>query len=263
MNFISSIGARPDAGRDPHRGRLHLSAPICEHSLVKASALMLLADMTSGIAADLDDPEHWHFTTDCSLRLNAVAPTGHVEAELRPLRRGRTTWVDEVDFFDGAGTNLGLCQIGFSVSPLLPDGPPKPDTSFVVEQLFQMDFSPLAAPLAPAAGIEVLDAAGGVLRLEIRDELRQPAGFLQGAIVTLLGEQAAIVRAETDGRPHVVVDMDMRFLVGAMVGPMQTTARPVGAPGADGGRAMAVELVDVGRDRVTTTFLVRTRPVPR
>jgi acyl-coenzyme A thioesterase PaaI-like protein len=59
--------------------------------------------------------------------------------------------------------------------------------------------------LREEAGIEVIDAAEGVVQVEVTPGLRNPAGTLQGAMVALLAEAAAPpLRAQQHARGRVI-----------------------------------------------------------
>ena len=110
------------------------------------------------------------------------------------------------------------------------------------------------------AGIEVVDAGNGVVQLEVTPALRNPAGTLQGAMVALLAEAAAedLVEARS-GSPAVVVDLDIRYLGKAMVGPVRTRTRLLGdGPGAP----IEIELVDLSTDTLTTLVYARAAVLP-
>ena len=95
------------------------------------------------------------------------------------------------------------------------------------------------------------------MQVELTDELRNPAGTLQGAMVALLAEAAAedLVQARF-GRPAIVTDLDLRYLAPTGTGPVRTTTRLLGKR-ADS--AIEVELVDVSTGTLTT--LVYRAPV--
>ena len=71
--------------------------------------------------------------------------------------------------------------------------------------------APLTRPLREEAGIEVVDAAEGVVQIDVTPELRNPAGTLQGAMVALVAEAAAedLVATRFES-PAVVTDLDLR-----------------------------------------------------
>jgi acyl-coenzyme A thioesterase PaaI-like protein len=110
--------------------------------------------------------------------------------------------------------------------------------------------------LRDEAGIEVIDAAEGIVQVDVTPALRNPAGTLQGAMVALVAESAAEDLVTTRyGSPVVVTDLDLRYLGPATVGPVRTRTRLLG----DGPDApIEVELIDLSEDRITTLVYART-----
>jgi len=95
----------------------------------------------------------------------------------------------------------------------------------------------------------------------MRDELRNPAGAMQGAMIALVGEAAAEAVLTHHGvvRP-VVTDIDIRYLAMGRIGPIHSHARLLGDLPTD---AIAVELYDRGRDdRIISTILLRANEAP-
>jgi acyl-coenzyme A thioesterase PaaI-like protein len=128
--------------------------------------------------------------------------------------------------------------------------PPKPNVPLGQIPVIFRDPITLARPLREEAGIEVIDAAAGVVQVEVTPALRNPAGTLQGAMVALLAEAAAedllTTRFES---PVVVTNLDLRYLRKAEVGPVRTRSRLLGTnPDA----AVQVELIDTSTDQITT-----------
>jgi len=119
----------------------------------------------------------------------------------------------------------------------------------------------LTVLLAEAAGARTIDASIGHVEVDLDDALKNPAGAMQGAMVGLVGELSAEALAEHHtGRPHVVTDIDVRYLSMGRIGPVHARAEFVG-PAAHG--TVRVELRDRGNDdRVTAAILARVVPAP-
>ena len=117
----------------------------------------------------------------------------------------------------------------------------------------------LSLPLREEAAIEVIDAAAGVVQVELTDELRNPAGTFQGAMVALLAEAAAedLVLARF-GHPAIVTDLDLRYLAATGAGPVRTTSTLLGER-ADS--AIEIQLVDLSTDTLTTLVHAAATPV--
>jgi acyl-coenzyme A thioesterase PaaI-like protein len=231
---------------------------LLNHGVVRASALAYLVDALAGISVD-EDPDVWTLTTDLSLRIRPVPAPDSMVGRSTLVRRGRRSVTSTVEVTDGDGTAMAFGAIGFATVPRKPDDPPKPMvTPEVAAQLFT-GRSTLTEPLREAAGIEVLDAAAGVVQVTVTPELRNPAGSLQGAMVALVAEVAAeeLAGTRTDA-PVVVTDLDVRYLAQAPDGPVRTRCLPLGDGPDD---PVQVELVDTSVDRLTTLVYARARPV--
>ena len=106
----------------------------------------------------------------------------------------------------------------------------------------------------------MIDAAAGVVQVELTSDLRNPAGTLQGAMVALVAEAATEeLVSSLAGSPVIVTDLDLRYLERTQAGPVRTRSRLLGA-GPDA--AVQVELVDLSTDRTTTLVYARAVPVP-
>jgi acyl-coenzyme A thioesterase PaaI-like protein len=226
--------------------------------VVRASVLSFVIDSVAGITID-DDPAMWTLTSDMSVRMRPVTAPDRVTATSTLLRRGRRSVTARVDVTDDDGRSIAIGAIGFAKIPRKASDPPKPVVT--VDDIVELFVGRpvLDRPLREAAGIEVIDAAEGVVQVLVTPELRNPAGTLQGAMVALVAEAAveelASVRFES---PAVVTEMDLRYLAQAPVGPVRTRTRVLG----DGPDApVEVELVDTSTDTLTT--IVYARAVPR
>lgn len=255
QSIPTRLGVTMDPIREPGSGRLDVFPHVCHRGQVRPSVLMLLVDMVAGLLDDVDDPEAWHFTTDFSMRTVPGPLPQVVIGEASRLRLGATMSITETRMVDQDGRLVAHSHIGFARKPLRPGDPPKPLVQDFRERVVP---PPIDRPLVEAAGIEVVDAAHGRLTVDLTDDLKQPAGMMQGAMVALMGEVAAETLAEHHlGTPHVVADLDIRYLVGGRDGPMTTEAAWIGDPSTGW---VDVRLRDEGRDRLTTVFTVRVRP---
>lgn len=241
--------------------RLELVSPqvhVLHHGSVRASVLSYLVDGVAGIDAD-EDADMWTLTSDMSVRIRSMRPPGRISAANRTLRRGRRSIVCQVEVTDDDGVLVALGAIGFARYPRKETDPPKP---FISPERAAVLFSGegrLTRPLREEAGIEVIDAAAGVVEVLVTPQLRNPAGTMQGAMVALVAEAAAedLVEARF-GRPAVVTDLDLRYLAQAPLGPIRTRSRVLG----DGPDApIEIELFDTSADRLTTLVHARATAV--
>lgn len=254
------LGAIPDRD-DPRTGTITVHPSVCRHGRVHPAALMLLADVVVGMPIEASVPD-WTFTTDFSFRTvhDRPAVDGDViTARSRPLRHGSRLLVEAVEFVDGPGVPLAQARITFMRSPQRPGDPPKPDIGSIRARMADAPREPLGETFPVAAGVESGDTPGTTSLLP-GPRVRRPGGFVQGAIMTLLGEMAAVDLAErTLDRPCLVSSLDARYLIGGRSGPLVAAAEWVGEPERG---VIAVDVVDRGHDDViTTTFLVGVTPV--
>jgi len=229
------------------------------HGVVRASVLSFVIDAVSGIAVD-QDPDGWTLTSDMSVRMRAVPAPERISAVNTILRQGRRSVTCKVELTSDDGESIATGAVGFVKIPRRDTDPPKPFVTPELAVALFRDFGSLTRPLRDEAGIEVLDAANGVVQVLVTPGLRNPAGTLQGAMVALLAEAAAedlvSTRFET---PCVVTELDLRFLGQAPVGPVRTRSRLLG-PGPDA--SIEIELVDTSTDKITTLVYARAVPAP-
>lgn len=251
------LGARARVVGDVLELTLAPRPEVLHHGIIRASVLSYLVDCVAGIPLD-SDPEAWALTTDMTVRARPMPAPAEVIARHRLLRDGRRSATGAVDLVTDTGEVLGTGAIGFARVPRRPTDPPKPQ--FSIDQLARhfAAAADLTQPLKEEAGVEVLDAAAGVVEVEVTDVLRNPAGTLQGAMVALVAEVAAeeVLGTRADG-PVVVTDLDLRYLRQTGAGPVRTRTEVIG-DGADA--AVVVELVDTSTDTLTTLVHARAQP---
>jgi acyl-coenzyme A thioesterase PaaI-like protein len=111
------------------------------------------------------------------------------------------------------------------------------------------------------AGVVVVDAGRGRVELPLGPASLSPQGVMQGALVALVVEEAALALAEHgDGGPHVVTELDLRYLAGGREGPITSSADWVSDRA---GGTLRVVLRDAGRGgRITTAGLARVAKLP-
>ncbi|MHB1138159.1 MAG: PaaI family thioesterase [Microthrixaceae bacterium] len=232
----------------PQTGTLHLG-------VVRASVISFAVDVVAGILIDRD-PDAWAFTTDMSIRMRPVPAADRLVARNTILREGRrsvTCSVSVTSITDGAEVASGA--LGFARVPRKADDPPKITLTPEHAPAHFTEFAGLGGPLREEAGIEVLDAASGVVQMAVTPSVVNPAGTLQGAMVALLAEAAAeeFVAARIGG-PVIVTDLDLRYLGKALVGPVRSRVQALGDEPDAGVR---VELVDTSTDTITTLVYAR------
>lgn len=235
--------------------RLSPSPELLHHGALRPAAIVLMVDMLAGVAAEANVGDDWVFTTDLSARLPRGDVPETIVGTVGPLRVGRGSVTNEV-LLSADGREFAYGQAGFIRLPRRHGDPDKPHLNVTEPRVVE----PLDEPLAIAAGIEVVDAADGRVTVELIDELRNPAGAMQGAMVSLTAEVAATTLAEHHrGGPQRITGVDIRYLAMGRVGPVLGHARWIGDP--DHGD-IRVELRDHGAsDRLMTAVLIRVEPL--
>lgn len=233
-------------------------AELLVHGCVRISALVLMVDMGGGLHAHRAAHPDWTFTNDLSVRIAARPAPSRILARTRVLRAGRGTMMTEVEL-QGDDDHFGLAYAGFNRQARRVGDHPNPDIDEAARRWGR--YTPLDAPLFDTVGVQIVDAAHGRVEVAMRDDLRNPAGALQGAMISIVGEAAAEALLQHHGlaRP-IITDIDIRYLAMGRVGPIHSRARLLGTTPTD---AIAVELYDRGNDdRIISTQLLRGTPAP-
>jgi len=117
--------------------------------------------------------------------------------------------------------------------------------------------SKLDAPFHSALGCRVIDAAAGVVEVEVTDYVRNSVGALQGgAVVALVDAAAESVAAARMAEGVATLDLQLHFLALGRVGPIRTRTRWLAGSPHDA--RLRIELVDTGQgDRRVAVAVVR------
>ncbi len=239
---------------------LHLTrqAEALHHGVTRASVLAFVVDVAAGIPLD-QDPTMWTLTSDMSVRMRPVPAPERIEAKSTIVRQGRRSATSVVELTTEDGSPIATGAIGFTKTPRKPNDPPKPNVPLGQVPVFFRNPLPLTKPLRDEAGIEVIDAAEGIVQVEITADILNPAGTLQGAMVALVAEAATEdLMATRFESPVVVTDLDLRYLRRTEAGPVVTRSRLLGS-GLDA--AVQVELIDTSTDQITTLVFARVTTV--
>jgi acyl-coenzyme A thioesterase PaaI-like protein len=222
---------------------------VLHHGMVRASVLSFVIDVVAGIPLD-QDPDVWTLTSDMSVRMRPLPAAERIDATNTILRQGRRSGTCLVELRTGEGAPIGTGAVGFTKVPRKPDDPPKPNVPLGQIPVIFRDPTVLTRPLREEAGIQVIDAAEGIVEVQVTPDLRNPAGTLQGAMVALLAEAAAEDLVTTRfGSAFVVTNLDLRYLRKAEVGPVRTRSRLLGTgPEAP----IQIELIDTSTGEITT-----------
>jgi len=219
------------------------------HGIVRASVLSFVIDVVAGIPLD-QDADVWTLTSDMSVRMRPVPAPERIDATSTILRQGRRSATSLVELKTDQGAPIATGAIGFAKVARKATDPPKPNVPLGQVPLIFRDPTTLTRPLREEAGIQVIDAADGIVQVEVTPALQNPAGTLQGAMVALLAEAAAEELMETRfDSGFVVTGLDLRYLRKTQVGPVRTRSSLLGTgPEAP----VQVELIDTSADEITT-----------
>ncbi|MCH2173806.1 hypothetical protein MK489_23760 [Myxococcota bacterium] len=215
---------------------------ICSNGAVRASVLVLMVDMMAGFIAEARSEGDWVFTTDLSLRSPTQRIPERLECEGELLRAGRGSVICGVRILEN-GRDFAYGEAGFVRLARRHGDPAKPHLH---DDSGLAPVENIERPLMEEVGIEVVSAAAGKVQVALGDRLRNPAGAMQGAIVSLVAERAAECLAEHDrGGPQRVRDVDIRYLAMGRVGPIHSITHWIGGPSTG---SLRVELRDAGND---------------
>jgi acyl-coenzyme A thioesterase PaaI-like protein len=230
---------------------------VCSHGALRATVVASAVDLVGALTAREVAGPDMTMTSDLSLRIPQPGAPARLLAHAEPLRVGRRLVTTAVRLTSD-DTTWAYGETSFVRIPR------ETDASLDASRLStpeSIESHPLTRPLDAEVGIEVVDPATGTLALPLREALRNPEGVLQGALVALLAECAALSLADhAAGHGKAVTELDLRYLSAVSRGPAVSRAHWIGpAPGG----MLRVELRDRGRDdRLTATALVRVADAP-
>jgi len=218
---------------------LQVTPEICSHGIALGSTLVMLVDVGAGWAAEKASEDDWSFTVDIGIR-RTPKRTERISGVPSVQRAGRTISIDfPMADTDGEATATGVAT--FIRLARRPQDPPRPN--------FPEDSMSLWSP--PDASLEeLLDARSSDrgLVVDLRPELLNPAGILQGGVTALLAELAAqrVLEAAT-GHQLVSTSFDTRYVTMGRVGPFEAVVDPIGP------EIAVVKVLDRGADDVVVT----------
>jgi len=203
------------------------------------ATLVMLVDVGAGWAAEMTSDEDWTFTVDIGIRRTPKI-TNRITGVPGVQRAGRTISIDfpMIDA-DGEATASGVST--FIRLPRRPQDPPRPNFPTDSMSLWHPPDAPLAA---------LLDARPNSrgLEVDLRPELLNPAGILQGGVAALLAELAAQQTLEAaSGHNLVSTSFDVRYVTMGRVGPFDAVVEPIGHDIA------VVKVIDRGADDAVVT----------
>lgn len=246
-SFIAEIGYTHDPDELSHaRGTVVPELCVPETDVVLTSVLLTWADILAGPLATQATMPRVCMTNDLTVRLLARPPAGDVDLRGAVLKSGRTTTFTE--------TWIGPPDAPCAVAHGTFVASPRPQDVIDLDMLrgVRRERRALETPLPERLGVRVVER--GVTEVERRDDLLNPADTLQGGVVALVAEIAALSLA---GGGAIARELDVRYLRATRVGPARATARRVARD------LVEVRVVDAGAgDRLTAVAVVRTGPIP-
>lgn len=235
----SQLGAHLRRDGDRVECWVEVAPEVCSHGLVRGASLVMMIDIGAGWAAERQADDDWTFTVDIGLRRDPTA-TGRISGSPTVQRAGRTISIDlPMQSADGRTAAAGVAT--FIRLPRRAGDPARP--SFPDDSM--------ATWIPPDGQIDDLLGATPTatgLTVDLRPELMNPAGVLQGGVAALLAELAAQRLLEvTTGLDLVVSSFDIRYVTMGRVGPFEAEVEPVGP------RMASVRIVDRGADDAIVT----------
>jgi len=227
---------------------------VCRSGVLRATVLAAAVDIIGSLFARRTAGSDGIFTTDLSVR----APTRPVPERIvvrgELLRAGGSLIASEA-FLEADGAPFGYGQTTFQ-RVRRPAGGGTAEGNAPTGLPEVLDHFPLDRPLAEQAGMVMADAARGCVELPLGPSSLSPQGVMQGALVALVVEEAALALAEHGSSdPHAVTELDLRYLAAGRKGPIVSSAQWV-ARREDG--MIRIALRDAGHEnRITAAGLAR------
>lgn len=208
------------------------------HGMPFGACIVMLADVGCGYAAEVTSADDWTFTVDIGVRRTPAA-IGELRGRPVVQRAGRTISID-LPLRDDSDAASATSVSTFIRLPRREQDPARPD--FPVDSM-----SWATQPDGPIADLLGAEPTAQGLTVDLRPELLNPAGILQGGVAALLGELAALRVLEGTGSRLVSTSFDVRYVTMGRVGPFEAVVDPIGPT------AAAVRVLDRGADDAVVT----------
>jgi len=227
-------------------------AEICDASgEARLAVIGVMVDMAAGTLTVRQVEPDWTATFDLAIHRIADAPAGStLHAVSQGVRAGRNSVVSETTV-DADGEPVAYAEVTFSRLPRRGDTP----VTVVADVVdYGKGEAAIAEPVADVVGFE--RRSPGVVEFGLRETIRNSFGSVQGGVVAVSLEDAAIYLAASTPDPATGVPMvgprlgflHVYYLGAAKGGPFRSTATVLRhQPSSSTAR---VELLDVGGDRL-------------
>ena len=254
----------------PERGKalsiVPLSPAVLSPSgIARLGLIGVTVDAAGALTALIEALPNRIATQDLSYTASGHARQGPLIASCRLLRAGQRLITVAATLADGCGnedphqaTPVGEAILSFS---LIPNRPGNDDLSHLHEPVIERRTMALATSgfgdtsLWEAIGIDVVDAAAGVVQVPMTDYVRNSFGTINGGVMIMAAEAAAELAAqEALGAPVAAMSLNYRFLDQTRIGPAQTQTTVLRH--GDEGAVAIVRLIDTQRDRYLAGYAV-------
>ena len=254
----------------PERGRalsiVPLSPAVLSPSgIARLGLIGVTVDAAGALTALIEALPDRIATQDLSYTASGHARQGPLIASCRLLRAGQRLITVAATLADGCGsddpdqaTPVGEAILSFS---LIPNRPGNDDLSHLHEPVIERRTMALAASgfgdtsLWDAIGLDVVDAAAGVVQVPMTDYVRNSFGTINGGVMIMAAEAAAELAAQDAlGAPVAAMSLNYRFLDQTRIGPAQTQTTVLRH--GDEGAVAIVRLIDTQRDRYLAGYAV-------
>ncbi len=254
----------------PERGRALSYTPLCPAVLTPSGTARLgligvTADASGALTALIEALPNRIATQDLTYTASGFARQGPLIASCRLLRAGQRLITVAATLADGCGRDdpdqaqpIGQAILSFS---LIPNRPGNADLSHLQEPAMERRTMALATSgfgdtsLWDAIGLDVVDAAAGVVQVPMTDYVRNSFGTINGGVMIMAAEAAAELAAqEALGAPVAATSLNYRFLDQTRIGPARTQTTLMRHD--DQGAVAIVRLIDTQRDRHLAGYAV-------
>lgn len=232
--------------------RAPVTPAVCtDQGTMQVGVIATLVDLLAGgLSLRILYPD-WQATSHLSIHTTGRATSGVVIANGSVLRTGLTTVVFEVDIHEEEDTSfherksIGSAVVICSRISRSKDTKSSWHSSSIDSIQFAIEKSGLTRPYLDKIGIQIVNAAAGVVKLDKSEYVSNSFHSLHGAMFATLadiaGQQAA--RAAT-GNPLVTSDLEIHYLSPGKVGPFQTRTKVLRTTNESA--LVRVEVIDCG-----------------
>ncbi|MCY3576523.1 MAG: hypothetical protein OXH53_04315 [bacterium] len=254
----------------PERGRALSYAPLGPALLTSSGNARLgvigvTVDAAGALTALIEALPDRIATQDLSYTASGFARQGPLIASCRLLRAGQRLITVAATLADGCGSDdpnqaqpIGEAILSFS---LIPNRPGNDDLSHLQEPVIERRTMGLATSgfgntaLWGAIGLDVVDAAAGVVQVPMTDYVRNSFGTINGGVMIMADEAAGeLAVQEALGTPVAAMSLNYRFLDQTRIGPAQTQTTVL--RNNDQSAVAIVRLIDSQRPRLLAGYAV-------